>query len=107
MSHGASLHRPGLSLSTHETLTRDESQPARSDATAAWEAQQERYEREAAARAERKAAERRAREAEQERVMQEKLEKARRKEAERARAAGGKTKRPKFNFELVSVASPE
>ncbi|GAA5986606.1 hypothetical protein JCM10908_003821 [Rhodotorula pacifica] len=75
-------------------------QTSRSDATAAYEAQQERYEREAALRAERKAAERRAREAAEERAAQEKLEKARRKEAERARAAGGKVKRPKFNFEL-------
>lgn len=79
-------------------------QVSRTDATAAYEAQQERYEREAALRAERKAAERRAREAAEERAAQEKLEKARRKEAERARAAGGaKVKRPKFNFELVSL----
>ena len=78
-------------------------QVSRTDATAAYEAQQERYEREAALRAERKAAERRAREAAEERAAQEKLEKARRKEAERARASGGaKVKRPKFNFELVS-----
>lgn len=76
-------------------------QVSRTDATAAYEAQQERYEREAALRAERKAAERRAREAAEERAAQEKLEKARRKEAERARAtSGAKVKRPKFNFEL-------
>ncbi|GAA5866399.1 hypothetical protein JCM3774_004666 [Rhodotorula dairenensis] len=75
-------------------------QVSRTDATAAYEAQQERYEREAALRAERKAAERRAREEAEERAAQEKLEKARRKEAERARAAGAKVKRPKFNFEL-------
>ncbi|GAA5854687.1 hypothetical protein JCM8547_004940 [Rhodosporidiobolus lusitaniae] len=74
-------------------------QASRSAATEAYEAQQARYEREAAQRLERKEAERRAREAEKERVLQEKLDKAKRKEQERARASGNKTKRPPFNFE--------
>ncbi|GAA6004935.1 hypothetical protein JCM10207_008456 [Rhodosporidiobolus poonsookiae] len=71
-------------------------QAARSAATDAYEAQQARYEREAAARTERKEAERRAREAEKERAAKEKADKARRKEQERA---GSRTKRPPFNFE--------
>lgn len=72
------------------------SQASRSAATEAYEAQQARYEREAAARTARKESERDAREAEKLRLAKEKADKARRKEQDRG---GAKNKRPPFNFE--------
>ncbi|GAA6046344.1 hypothetical protein JCM3770_004874 [Rhodotorula araucariae] len=72
-------------------------QASRSAATEAYEAQQARYEREAALRAERKEAEHRAREAEKERLAKEKADKARRKE--QARVGTSRARRPPFNFE--------
>ncbi|BGP23840.1 hypothetical protein JCM10295v2_002741 [Rhodotorula toruloides] len=77
-------------------------QPTRSAATDAYEAQQARYEREAALRAERKEAERRAREEEKARIAKLKeQEKAKKAAAMRtATASGGANKRRvKFNFE--------
>ncbi|GAA5880204.1 hypothetical protein JCM1840_004877 [Sporobolomyces johnsonii] len=67
---------------------------SRSAATEAYEQQQARYDREAAARAERKAAAQRAKEAEKERIAKEKADKAQRKQQQTTR-----TRRPPFNFE--------
>ncbi|BGO90721.1 hypothetical protein NBRC10512v2_002974 [Rhodotorula toruloides] len=73
-------------------------QPTRSAATDAYEAQQARYEREAALRAERKEAERRAREEEKARKEAEKAKKAAAMRSATAQG-GANRRRVKFNFE--------
>lgn len=83
-------------------------QTTRSAATDAYEAQQARYEREAALRAERKEAERRAREEEKARIARlREAEKAKKAAAQRSAAAssGANRRRVKFNFEQVRNAS--
>lgn len=79
-------------------------QPTRSAATDAYEAQQARYEREAALRAERKEAERRAREEEKARKEAEKAKKAAAMRSATAQG-GANRRRVKFNFEQVRRAS--
>jgi hypothetical protein len=73
--------------------------PTKTDATAAYEKQQARYEEEARLRAERKAAERSAKEQEKARLAK------KREDEEKARRQRARGKRPPFNFDQVGCTS--